>query len=514
VDTEATAGLEVVHVTVLVVALSGDTVAVKLTLEPIALVVTVRFNLTLVGITATVILLLDDTLLPSVALAVMVTEPALTPVTTPVVAFTVAYEVLLLLHVTVLMVAFVGAMVAERVVVAPTPTVMAVVGVMVMAVTKTGLTVTLLVAVTPPASAALAVMVTVPALTPVTTPVVELTVAIDVLLLLHVMVLLVAFVGEAVAVRVVVLPTKTVTAVEGVMTMLETKSGFTVTLLSAVTPLPSAAVARMVAVPGLTPVTTPVVELTVAIEVERLLHVTFLLEAFSGVTVAARGVVLPTTTETVPDGVMVMPDTILGVTATLLVAVTSLPSSAVALMVTVPTLTPVTTPVAASTVALELLLLLHTTFWFVALAGKTVAESVVVLPTPTETDPVGVMVMEATSTDLTITLFSAVFPLSSFAVATMVAVPELTPVTTPVEASTVAISVFLLLHVTPLLVAPGGSIFAAKLVVWPTDTETSPSGVMVMLDTKMGVTFTFFSAVTPLPSAAVARITVSPMETP
>ena len=69
----------------------------------------------------------------------------------------------------------------------------------------------------------------------------------------------------------------------------------TVTLHVAVL-LPSSVVTVMVAVPTLTPVTSPL--LTVAIEASFVSHVTFLLVAFVGSTVAVREIVFPLSIET------------------------------------------------------------------------------------------------------------------------------------------------------------------------------------------------------------------------
>lgn len=76
---------------------------------------------------------LVSVLLPSFVVTVIVAEPALTPVTTPL-ASTVAVAVSFDLYVTVLSVAFVGAIVAVKVTVLPTAT-LAVLGVIVTPVT-------------------------------------------------------------------------------------------------------------------------------------------------------------------------------------------------------------------------------------------------------------------------------------------------------------------------------------------------------------------------------------------
>ena len=86
---------------------------------------------------------------------------------------------------------------------------------------------------------------------------------------------------------------------------------------------------------------------------------------------------------------------------------------------------------------------------------------------------------------VTVTLFSANTPLPSVAVARMVAVPALTPLTTPVLAFTVATEVCRLLHVTAFLVASGGDTVAVKVVLLPTGTFTAVAVLMVMAVTSM-----------------------------
>lgn len=127
-------------------------------------------------------------------------DPDATAVTNPLV-LTVAMAALLVDHVTDLLVALVGAMVAVSCCVPPTFRA-AVVGLMVTPVTITFVTVTAHVAVFEP-SAVVTVIVAVPAAFPVTKPLV-LTVAIALLLVLHVTDLLVALVGAIVAVNWVV----------------------------------------------------------------------------------------------------------------------------------------------------------------------------------------------------------------------------------------------------------------------------------------------------------------------
>jgi hypothetical protein len=146
----------------------------------------------------------------------MVALPAAMPVTKPL-ELTVATLVLLLLHVTVLFVALVGATVAVNCCVPPTA-IDALVGDIVTPVTATvdEVTVTAQVAVLEP-SWVVTVIVAVPAALPVTKPDV-LTVAIAVLLLVQVTVLFVAFAGATVAVSCVVPFTATETDVGLIVT--------------------------------------------------------------------------------------------------------------------------------------------------------------------------------------------------------------------------------------------------------------------------------------------------------
>ena len=152
-------------------------------------------------------------------------------------------------------------------------------------------TVTWHVAVYPP-SEVVTVMVAVPALTPVTLPE-ESTVATDVFEDDHVTALLVAFEGFTVAVSVVEPPTPTLAAdLLSVTPVTATEPAVTVTVQDPYFPLPSVAVALMVAVPALTPVTTPD-ELTTATDVSEDDQATAGLEASEGLTVAVSVELFP-----------------------------------------------------------------------------------------------------------------------------------------------------------------------------------------------------------------------------
>ena len=303
---------------------------------------------------------------PSTVVTVMVEDPSFTAVTLPFTS-TVATVVLLEDQVTVLSVAFEGDTVAVKVSVPPMTSVIDVLFKLTL-VTVTGFTVTTHCADIPPAVAAI---VAVPTPFAVTVPLD--TVATEVLELLHVTVLSVAFVGATVAVRVSEVPFTRLKVVLFKVTPV-TATLLTVTVQVAVTPLPSWAVAVIVAVPALTPVTTPL-ELTVATDVLELDQVTALSAALLGVTVAVKVVVAPTLMLAVVL-FSVMPLTRMGVTVTAQVA--DFPP-AVAVIVAVPTPFAVTVPL--DTVATEVLELLHVTVLSVASVGATVATSASVAPT-------------------------------------------------------------------------------------------------------------------------------------
>ena len=303
---------------------------------------------------------------PSTVVTVMVEDPSFTAVTLPFTS-TVATVVLLEDQVTVLSVAFEGDTVAVKVSVPPMTSVIDVLFKLTL-VTVTGFTVTTHCTDIPPA---VAVIVAVPTPFAVTVPLD--TVATEVLELLHVTVLSVAFVGATVAVRVSEVPFTRLKVVLFKVTPV-TATLLTVTVQVAVTPLPSWAVAVIVAVPALTPVTTPL-ELTVATDVLELDQVTALSAALLGVTVAVKVVVAPTLMLAVVL-FSVMPLTRMGVTVTAQVA--DFPP-AVAVIVAVPTPFAVTVPL--DTVATEVLELLHVTVLSVASVGATVATSASVAPT-------------------------------------------------------------------------------------------------------------------------------------
>lgn len=295
-------------------------------------------------------------------MTVIVALPAATPVTKPLL-LTVAIEVLLLLQVTDLLVASDGATVAVSWVVIPMPTYPEVLS-SVTPVTA-AVTVTEQVAVLLP-STVVTVMVALPPPTAVTRPLL-LTVATDVLLLDQVTLLLLALPGDTVAVSCSVFPFAMV--VEDLFRLTPVTETVTDTVQVAVNP-PSAVVTVMVALPAPTAVTRPLL-LTVATAVLLLLHVTDLLVASEGATVAVSCSVLPLVRD-VED--LLSETAVTGcVTVTLQVAVKA-PLSVVAVMVAEPALTAVILPV-LSTVATAVLSLDHVTDGLVALSGVMDAES-------------------------------------------------------------------------------------------------------------------------------------------
>lgn len=155
----------------------------------------------------------------------------------------------------------------------------------------------------------------------------------------------------------------------------------TVTVQVALAPLPSAAVAVMTAVPGATAVTTPFWS-TVATALSLLVQVTAWLVALSGATVAVRVRVLGVRLEYRDAWVWLRVTPVTGTAAAVTVTVQEadfvLSPCAVTVMVAVPSLTALTTPL--FTVATLGLSLLHVTFLLVALFGSTVAISVPVPP--------------------------------------------------------------------------------------------------------------------------------------
>lgn len=370
-ETVATVVLLDDHVTALLVALDGDTVAVRVPVVPAIKDILVLFRETPVTGTVPALTVTEHVavLPPSDVVHVIVADPADLAVTVPS-EETVATEVLLDDHVTALLVALLGETVGVSSYVSP-----AVndndVGDMATPVTETveDFTVTVQVAVLLP-SEVLTVTTVEPTFLAVTTPL-ELTVAMDVFADDQVTPLSVASEGETVATNVAVLPTCKVNE-EGFRDtpVTETVEAFTVTEQVAVLP-PSAVLAVIVAVPALLAVTSPS-EDTVATEVLFDDHVTSLLDALEGLTVVVNHVVSPTVMERL-EGERVTPVTETAFTVTEQEAVL-LPSAVVTVILAVPILFAVTVP-SEATVATSGLFDVQVTSLLVAFEGLTVAVS-------------------------------------------------------------------------------------------------------------------------------------------
>ena len=270
-------------------------------------------------------------------------------------------------------------------------------------------------------------MVAVPAATPVTTPVDAFTVATDGVRLLQLPPLV------PLLVKVAVDPTQTVAAPLTVPAM---AAGFTViTLFELNVPQLLVTVYLMVELPAATPVTTPVDAFTVATDVLRLSQLPPVVPLLVYVVVA-------------PAQIGDAPLTVPAFTAALTVidldelAVPQL-LVMVYLMVAVPAATPVTTPVAAFTVATDGVRLLQLPP-VVPLLVK-----VAVDPTQTVAAPLTVPAMAAGFT--VITLFELNVPQLLVTVYLIVELPAATPVTTPVDAFTVATDVLRLSQLPPVL---------------------------------------------------------------
>jgi hypothetical protein len=182
------------------------------------------------------------------------------------------------------------------------------------------------------------------------------------------------------------------------------------------------------------------------------------------------------------------------------------PSVVVTVIVAFPAPTPVTTP-PVDTVATAVLLLLHVTFWFVAPDGVIAGIRVSVPPTPIDTDVLfRDTLVTATAVALTETLQVAVLLLSTV-LTVIVAVPTLTPVTTP-PVDTVATVESLLLHVTFLFVASEGNTAAVKVSVPP-----MKSPVDVFIVTPVTATVCAPPPPPPSPPPPLPSVVPSPHET-
>jgi len=199
----------------------------------------------------------------------------------------------------------------------------------------------------------------------------------------------------------------------------------------------------------------------VATAVLLLLHVTFWFVALEGVIVAFISSASPTIIlADVLFRDMPVTETVWELTVTVQEAVLP-PSVVVMVIVAVPVIIPVTTP-PPDTVATVGLLLDHVTLWFVALYGVIAAKRVSVPPTTRLVDAL-FKDTPVTAMGFTVTVQEAVLPPSAV-VTVIVAVPTLTPVTTP-PSDTVATAVLLLFHVTFLFVALEGVIVTVRYSV-------------------------------------------------
>lgn len=224
-------------------------------------------------------------------------------------------------------------------------------------------------------SEVLTVTTVVPTFFAVTSPL-EVTEATDVLPTVQITSLLVAFDGETVATKDAVLPTWRVNEeVFRDTPVTETVEAFTVTEQVAVLP-PSVVLAVIVAVPAFFAVTSPS-EDTVATEVLLDVHVTSLLDALEGLTVAVNHVVSPTVMERLEGESVTL---VTGTDFTVIEHVAVLPPSAVlTVIVAEPTLLAVIVPSEATEATSELLDV-HVTSLFVAFEGLTVAVRLEVSP--------------------------------------------------------------------------------------------------------------------------------------
>jgi hypothetical protein len=309
-----------------------------------------------------------------------------------------------------------------------------------------------------------------------------------------------------VAVKVSVLPTvRLVDDLFRVTPVTFTEAAVTVTEQVAVL-LPSTVVTVIVALPADTAVTKPLDD-TVATAEALLLHDTFWLVALEGATVAVN-VSVPPTVRLVDVLFKVTPVTDTGVTVTVQVAVL-FPSAVVTVMVALPADTAVIKPL-DETDAMAEALLLHDTFWLVALEGVIVAVNDSVLPM---TRLVDVLFKETpvTATALALTVTAQVADLlPSAEVTVMVALPTDTAVTKPFD-ETVATEVALLLHDAFLFVALKGAMVAVNVSVPPTVRLVE----VLLRDTPVTVTALTLTAQVAalLPSAVVTVIVALPAAT-
>ena len=221
------------------------------------------------------------------------------------------------------------------------------------------------------------------------------------------------------------------------------------------------------------------VRLTVAIFVLDELHVTALLVALPGVTVAFKVRVCPCVSVALVLFSVIFVTLTVGltgvagfVTVILQVAFCPLSSVAIQIIVALPAATPVTTPVLLTFATFSFEVLYFTVF-FVALFGLTVAVNVTVLPFSMLALVLFNVIFVTLTVGLTgvagfvtVILQVAFCPLSSVAIQIIVALPAATPVTTPVLLTFATFS-FEVLYFTVFFVALSGLTVAVNVTVFP-----------------------------------------------
>ena len=397
------------------------------------------------------------------AFAVIVAVPAFTAVTLPLES-TVATDVFDELQLTALSVALSGVTVAFRLADSPSVSESSVLSSDTLStaivVGEASLTVTAQVA---DFSPALAVIVAVPAFTAVTLPL-ESTVATDVFDELQLTVLSVALDGLTVAVSVTLSPSVRLRLLLSSVTP-STATVFAATVTEQVADFPPA-LAVIVAVPAFTAVTFPL-ESTVATDVFDELQLTVLSVALSGFTVAFRLADSPSVRlKLVLSNDMLSTATVDEDASLTVTAQVADFSPALAVIVAVPAFTAVTLPF-ESTVATDVFDELQLTVLSVALSGFTVAVSVVLSPSVSESSVLSSDTLSTATVDedASLTVTAQVADCSP-ALAVIVALPAFTAVTFPFE-STVATDVFDELQLTVLSVALSGFTVAFRLADSP-----------------------------------------------
>ena len=456
-STVATASLDDVHVTDLLVAFSGNTVATRVRVSVALRLAVVLFKVTdSASVLATVILQVADLLEPSVVVAVIVASPTAIAVTLPL-ASTVAIASFDDVHVTDLFVAVSGSTVAVSVVV-PLTLSDASVTLRVIDSALVATTVTLQEAERLEPSEVVAVIVASPTATAVTLPLAS-TVATASFDDFQVTDLLVVVAGATVALRVNVSVALSVADV--LSNEIEDASVFATVILQVADLLePSAVVAVIIASPTATAVTLPLVS-TVAIASFEDFHVTVLFVAVSGSTVAVS-VVVPSTLSDASVTLSVIDSANVATMVILQEAERLEPSVVVAVIVASPTATAVTLPL-ASTVATASFDDFQVTDLSVVVAGAIVALRVNVSVALSVADVLSNEI-EVASVLATVILQVADLLEPSAVVAAIVASPTATAVTLPL-ASTVATASLDDVHVTDLLVAFSGNTVATRVRV-------------------------------------------------